>query len=201
MTGSSSDASFDIKSNLRPLVDQLKEISPKLATDTRRALRDTGASIIQKQQEILRTEPVGGVVSKTTYSLSMPNRRGGYRSGPKKRTLAGARIISIESQASARGRSTGLRESVAANLTTQVRTPRTGRGASVRVASTRPYWASKALNAKKWRHQAGTSGRYVEQAGNQYFQRGAEAGVVEAREAIFQVVEDAAKLIRTFSVE
>ena len=201
MAGSSSEAPFDVKSNLRPLIDQLKNISPKLARDTRRALRDAGVSIIQKQQEILHNEPVGGVVSATRYSLSMANRRGGYRSGPKAKTLGGARIISVESQASARGYHTGLRDSVAANLTTQVRTPSTGRGASVRVASARPFWANKALNSKKWRHRAGTSGRYIEQAGNQYFQRGAAAGIVEAREALYTVIDDAAALIRTSPVE
>ncbi len=198
MAASSSAESFDVRSNLRPLIDDLKAIDPKLATGTRRALRDTGDSIIQHQQEILFNEPVGGVVSKTSYTLARGSARGGYRRGPRVRELGGARIISVTSAASARGYHTGLRDQVAANLGTQVRTPRTGRGSSVRVASKKPHWANKALNANKWRHPLfGNTAVRVEQAGNQYFQRGAKAGVVEARESIMAVVEEAAKSIKS----
>lgn len=203
MAGVSDKDLFDIKTNLRATIEDLKAISPKLATDMRRALRATGAAIIERQQEILASEPVGGVVSKTRYTLPQ-QRRGGYRRGPRTKELGGARIVSVESQASARSYHTGLRAQVAANLTTQVRTPTTGRGAAVRVASIRPSWANKALNAKKWRHPVfrpkGTP-PFVEQAGNQYFARGAAAGIIEAREALYAVVEDAAKLIKSHPTE
>lgn len=201
MAGASSDQTFEVRTNLRPLLEDLKQINPKLATGTRRALREAGDSIIARQRAILASVPVGGVVSKTTYTKSMANRRGGVRSGANKNKLAGARIISIESQASARGYHTGLREQAAANLTTRVTTPRSGRGASVRVASAKPSWINKALNSKKWRHPTFGHAPYVEQAGNQYFSTGVKSGIVEAREAIMQVVEDAAKLIKSHPLE
>ncbi|WP_291378863.1 hypothetical protein [Demequina sp.] len=195
-----SDASlYEVKTNLRGIVDDLKEISPKLATDMRRSLRGTGESIIEAQRQILQHEAVGGVVSSTRYSMPQ-RRRGGYRRGPRARELGGARIISVNSQASARGYHTGLRDQVAANLTTQVRTPRTGRGAAVRVASAKPFWANKALNAKKWRHPVFGGQQRVEQAGNQYFQRGVAGGIDEAREALIAVVENAAKTIKSHPV-
>jgi len=199
---SSSGGSFDVRSNLAPIMQDLKRISPKLATGTRAALKDAGLSIIQHQQEILFNEPVGGVVSKKTYSRSRGNARGGYRRGPRARELGGARLISAEAAASARGYRKGLREQVAANLGTQVRTPRTGRGAAVRVASKKARWANKALNAKTWRHPLfGNRNGWVEQAGNQYFSRGAKVGVVEARESIISVVEEAANLIKSHPVQ
>lgn len=188
---------FDIRHNLGPILDDLKEISPKLATGTRRELRGVGQSVITAQQAILRGEPVGGVVSKTTYSIPRVSRRGGYRRGPRARELGGARIVSVESQASARQRSRGLRASVAASLKTAVRTPRTGRGASVRVQSSRPYWANKALNAKKWRHPVFGGSAWIEQAGNQYFTRGAAIGASEAQEALYRVVDEAMRTIKS----
>ncbi|MCB2413649.1 hypothetical protein LGT39_12420 [Demequina sp. TTPB684] len=200
-----SDASlYDVKTNLRAVVDDLKAISPKLARDMRRSLRETGESIIEEQQSILASVPVGATVSRTRYTMAQPSRRGGYRRGPRARQLAGARIIGLDAQASARGYHTGLRDQVASNLTTQVRTPRTGRGAAVRVASAKPFWGNKALNAKTWEHPVfaprGTR-PYAKQAGNQYFQRGVAGGIVEAREALIAVVDEAAKLIKSHPVE
>jgi hypothetical protein len=192
---------FDVRSNLRPLIQDMKAISPKLATGFRKSLRETGNAIIERQQEILRTEPVGGVVTSTRYSLAQRNRRGGYRRGPRARELGGARIVSVDSRASSRERGRGLRASVAANLTTRVSTPASGRGASVRVASRTPAWSNKALNAKKWRHPVFGRPERIEQAGNQYFQRGAKAGVIEARAALLALVEDAAKSIKTHDVQ
>lgn len=188
---------YDIRHNLGPILADLKEISPKLATGTRRELRGVGQSVIIAQQAILRGEPVGGIVSKTTYAIPRTQRRGGYRRGPRARELGGARIVSVESQAAARQRSRGLRASVAANLKTAVRTPRTGRGAAVRVTSARPYWANKALNAKKWRHPVFGGSSWVEQAGNQYFTRGAAIGAEEAREALYRVVDEAMRTIKS----
>jgi len=202
VAASSSAESFDVRSNLPAIMQDLKRISPKLATGTRAALKDAGQSIIQHQQEILFSESVGGVVSKKTYSGPRPNSRGGYRRGPRARELGGARLISVEAAASARGYHTGLRDQMAANLKTQVRTPRTGRGAAVRVASKKPFWFNKALNAKTWRHPLfGNRNGWVVQSGNQYFRRGAKEGVVEARNSIIAVVEEAANLIKSHPVQ
>ncbi len=203
MAGPTDDKLYDVKTNLRGIVDDLKQISPKLATDMRRSLRGTGESIITEQRSILASVPVGAAVSRTRYSLANRNRRGGYRRGPRVRELGGARIIGLEAQASARGYHTGLRDQVAANLTTKVGTPRTGRGASVRVASGKPFWGNKALNSKKWRHPIFAPSKtppFAEQAGNQYFQRGVAGGIIEARQALIDVVDDATKLIKNHPV-
>ncbi len=192
---------FDVRSNLGPLIKDMKAISPKLVKGFRKSLHDAAKVIIERQEEILRTEPVGGVVTRTRYSLAAGNRRGGYRRGPRARELGGARIISVDSRASSRERGRGLRASVAANLTTRVTAPPSGRGAKARVASRTPAWSNKALNAKKWRHPVFGRSERIEQAGNQYFQRGARAGVIEARAALLALVEDAAKSIRTHDVQ
>jgi hypothetical protein len=189
------DEGLDVRSNIKPVLADLAAISPAFATNTRRALRQTGEAVIGIQREILESEPVGGVVTSTRYSLARPSARGGYRRGPRARELAGARIVKVESRGAERGRSSGLRRSAAENLTTKVSTPKT-RSASVRVASRRPYWANKALNAKKWRHRIfGTEAR-LEQAGNQYFTRGARAGGAIAREALAKVVDEAVALVK-----
>lgn len=190
-----SHVDFDVRTNLRPIMDELKAVEPRLATNFRRALRQTGDAVIQKQVEILRSEPVGGVVLSRTYAWLPGRSRGGYRRGPRAKELGGARLISVEAQAAARSRHTGLRDEVAANLTTRVSAPASGKGASVRVKSTRPFWGSKALNAKTWRHrvfpQPGRRETWVMQHGNQYFTRGGYAGRPIAQGLIINAINDA----------
>lgn len=195
-----SERDFDVRSNIKPVLADLAAISPHLATNTRRALRGTGDAIIGIQRGILASEPVGGVVTSKRYTASRPSARGGYRRGPRARQLAGARLLSVDSRRSTRNRSTGLRARVASNLVTKVSTPKTRR-TSVRVASRRPYWANKALNAKTWRHPIfGTDAR-LEQAGNQYFVRGAREGAGLSRAALQVVVEDALATVRNHPTE
>lgn len=183
----------EVRTNLPTTLARLKQIDVKRARETRRALRGVGLAIIEHQQRIVTQEPVGGVVTKTRYTAARPSSRGGYRRGPRARELGGARIVSVESRRSDRGQSTELRQRVAQNLVTRVSTPQ--KGASVRVTTRRPFWGSKALNARKWRHPVFGSDAWVEQAGNQYFARGAELGVDKAREELFRVVDEANALV------
>jgi hypothetical protein len=192
------EAPFDIKTNLGPILADLKAINPKLVTGVRKALKASGDAIIEKQREILETKPVGGVVVKTRYTLPSQG-RGGYRRGPRVKELGGARIVSVESKRSSIGYSRGLRDEVAANLTTSLTGLTSARGASVRVKSRHPFWANKALNAKKWRHpvfRASGLPPFVEQAGDEYFKLGVQLGIVKAREELLAVVEDAVRTIK-----
>lgn len=189
---------FNIKTNLGPVLADLKAISPKIATGYRRAMRQAGDAVITGAREALANKPVGGVVTKTTYSLRNPSRPGGVRTGPRAKALAGARIVAVESRAAAKSRSRGTRATIASQMKTRVSISQK-RGASVKVQTTTPGSIDVAFNAKTWRHPVfrsrGTA-PFVEQAGNQFFQEGIRAGGRKARAVLQQTVADAMATIK-----
>ena len=192
------DADFNVRTNLPGIIADLKKISPALARETRRALRAAGDAAIAEQKRILLGEPVGGVVTAKQYTRAMASRRGGYRRGPLANKLGGARLVGVTQQSGSRTRSQGTRQKVAASLTTRVTTGK--RGGSVKVRATLPGPMDAAFNSRTWRHpvykQAGQP-PFVEQAGNQYFTRGAKAGAEEARRAMFDALEVALDVIKS----
>jgi len=192
------DADFDIKTNLPALLADLKQISPVVARETRRALREAGDATIAEQKRILLGEPVGGVVTAKQYTRAMPSRRGGYRRGPLAGQLGGARLVGVTQRSGTRSRSQGTRQKVAASLKTTVTTGK--RGGSVKVRATLPGPMDAAFNAKSWRHPVFKhSGEppFVEQAGNQYFTRGARAAAEAARRAMFDAIEVALDVVQS----
>lgn len=193
------DADFDIKTNLPALLADLKQISPVLARETRRALKEAGDATIAEQTRILMGEPVGGVVTAKQYTReNMANRRGGYRRGPLAGQLGGARLVGVTQRSGTRTRSQGTRQKVAASLKTTVTTGK--RAGRVKVRATLPGPMDAAFNAKSWRHpvfrRSGVP-PFVEQAGNEYFTRGAKAGAEAARRAMFDAIEVALDVVKS----
>jgi hypothetical protein len=192
------NSDFEVRTNLPALMADLKQISPVLWRETRAALREAGDAAHAEQLRILLGEPVGGVVSAKQYTWSMPNRRGGYRRGPLAAKLGGARLEGVTQQAGTRTRSQGTRQKVAGSL--KVGLTMGKRGGNVKVRATLPGPMDAAFNAKTWRHPVfRRSGQppFVEQAGNEYFTRGAKAGAEASRRAMFDAIEVALDVVKS----
>lgn len=192
-----SDFELEAQVDIKGALDALKEVSPKLATEARRALRESGKAITEEQGRILDSER-GGNVLRTHYKARAGLRqgRGGYRRGPSVALYGGMVIDRVDSVEASRSRGRGARREIKAGLKTRVSTPKTG--AKVRIATTKGD-LRKAMNTRKWRHpifadagmrQGTWDGAWVEQAGTQYFRRGISEKYQETREALFRAVED-----------
>jgi hypothetical protein len=165
---------FDIKSNLRGLLTDLKEFDPQLATVVRKQLRAAGDDAIKAMGDILDAEGKGGVVTGFTR-ITGRDSRGRMRLNQRDK------VITREAN---RSRSRGTREEIKRGLKLKV-TAGTSR-TTVRLATTKGDLRG-AMNRRSWRHPSfGGRGPWVEQPGSRYFNRGAygEPGSPGTRERI-----------------
>ncbi len=156
--GESSAAGFDIRTNLRQVLAQLKEFDPALAREVRRSMRQSGDDMITAMGDLL-DEYEGGVVSGKTHRMGLDS-KGRSR----------VRVDKINTREANRSRSRGARDEVKQGLRTRVSTG--VKRTSIRVTASQGD-LKRALNTRSWRHPIWGGGEWVEQPGNQYFNRGA----------------------------
>ncbi len=175
-SGETAAAGFDIKSNLRQVLADLKEFDPKLATEVRKRLRASGDAAIAAMGAIL-DEDAGGVVTGKTHRL-----------GTDRRGRVHLVVDKINSRAANRSRSTGAREEIKRGLKLKVTTGKAR--TSVRLTTTSGA-LRKAMNKRSWRHPVfDDPNTWVEQPGNQYFNR----AVYSEAKNLRNTMEDAIQL-------
>ena len=173
---------FDIRSNLRQVLTDLHEIDPAMARAIRKKLRATGARAIAAMKEILE-EDKGGVVTGKTHALGV-DRLGRAR----------IRVKDLKVREANRHRSTGARKEVASGLSLRMTNGKNS--TKVRLVSAKGN-LRKALNKKSWRHPVfdDPTAKWVEQPGNQYFNRGAYSEMKHLREDLEDAIMDALDVI------
>lgn len=162
---------FEVQTNLRQVLAQLKEFEPKLATAVRRDLRHSADEAIAGMKQILDDAPTGVVTGKT-------HAMGTDRLGRKR-----LRVASLTVSDANRARSVGAREAIKKGLKVQVSTGK--RSTTIRLTTGGSAALRKAMNRKSWRHQVFNDPEtYVEQPGSQYFNRGIHGQVDAMRKNV-----------------
>ncbi len=167
---------FDIKSNLRQVLEDLKKFDPALAKQVRKQMVSSGNAAIAAMAAIL-DEDAGGVVTSKSHKF-----------GTDRRGRTHLVVDKINSRAATRSRSTGAREEIKRGLKLKVTTGKAR--TSVRLTTTSGA-LRKAMNKKSWRHPVfNDPSTWVEQPGDQYFNRAVYSEAKNLRNA----VEDAVQL-------
>jgi len=155
--------SFEIdKPDLRGTLGALKDIDPKLATNLRRELRESGEDIISEQRRALTKRPprVAGASRKLTLIKPKNGRkpywafRTTYQPGDPRE-----------------GGVSHLRDKIAAGLRTRVTTGKTRQGVEVRTTGPRNdgYNMARIWQKKQFRHPIFNSSHWATQFGQDYF--------------------------------
>lgn len=131
----------EVESNLRAILADLREFDPKLATLTRRKLRQSGDEAIAEMKQIL-DEPSPGIVTGTQTAVTSV-RADGSR-GPRR-----VRVVGVTTAAAASSRSRGARQAVASGLQVRVNTGRTRQSIRLTGAGA-PF--PRSYNMRVWRH-------------------------------------------------
>lgn len=169
--------------NLRQVIADVKQISPKLATNLRRNLRGVGDDIIKDQKNILSGALPGNAV-KTGQRIRMIKTKKG------KSYLRAVNTYKAES--AKRSRSTGMRERVKASLKTRVVSGATRSGISIRADKAVGGVMVKGWNKKVLRHPVfGDRERFVSQFGQPYWWEPIKRGQDDARKKALDAIEDA----------
>jgi hypothetical protein len=189
-TGEQAEAGFDIRSNLRQVLADLKEFDPTLATEVRKRLRASGDAAIAAMSTIL-DEDTGGVVTGKTHRL-----------GTDRRGRVHLVVDRINTRAATRSRSTGARAEIKRGLKLKVTTGKAR--TSVRLTTTGGA-LRKAMNTRSWRHPVFKDpDTWVEQPGSQYFNRGVYSEAKNLRasmEDAIQIALDAIAAHQTTTLE
>jgi|GEM_PF-3385588 len=185
LPGGDTTEAFDIRSNLRQVLADLKEFDPKLATAVRRRMRRAGDSAIAAMGTILDEESGGVVTGKTT------------RMGTDRRGRAHRVVDTISTREANRSRSTGAREEIKRGLRLKVTAGKSR--TSIRLSTTGGE-LRKAMNTRSWRHPVFGTDEYVEQPGNQYFNRGARSEMDNLRAELEDAIHEALDALATRSI-
>lgn len=169
-------AGFDIKADLGPLLRDLKEFDPALARQIRARLRRAGDSTIEDMRALL-DEYEGGTVTGWNKTL-----------GVDKLGRARIRRTTANTAAANRARSRGSRKAISEGLKLRVTTGKSR--TTIRLVATTGA-LRKALNTKAWRHPVFGTGEWVEQPGNQYFNRAVWGRWRDMRDATEFAIQDA----------
>lgn len=185
--GGSGEVDFDIKSNLRQVLADLKEFDPKLATEVRKRLRASGEVAIKAMGDIL-DESSGGTVTGKSYRLGT-DRRGRVR----------RRVAGVKTKEANRARSTGARQEIKRGLKLKVTAGKSR--TTVRLATT-SGGLRKAMNTQSWRHPVfgDRDAAWVEQPGSQYFNRGAYGQAAAINAAMQDAIKVALDAIATRNI-
>ncbi|HUX70574.1 MAG TPA: hypothetical protein VMV41_08710 [Cellulomonadaceae bacterium] len=176
-TGAQAEAGFDIKSNLREVLDDLKKFDPVLAKEVRKRLVASGNAAIAAMGAIL-DEDAGGVVTSKTHRLGTDRRGRGHLVVDK-----------VNTRAANRSRSTGARQEIKRGLKLKVTTGKNR--TSIRLTTTSGA-LRKAMNKKSWRHPVfNDPDTWIEQPGSQYFNRGFYSEAKNLRNAMEDAVQTA----------
>lgn len=178
---------FDIDApDLRVLLDHLKAVEPKLATALRRELRASGDSIIAEQRAILNGAKPGSVrVARSELRLIVPK-------NGRKPYFAKRNVFDVGADKT--GGVSDLRDKIAAGLKTRVVAGASRQSVSIKTTGPRNGSYNMALvwSRSMFRHPVfGDTSKWVYQKGQPYFWSPAKKGIVQVRERIAAVVDEA----------
>lgn len=169
--------------NLRQVLADVKQISPKLATNLRRSLRSVGDDILKEQKSILSGQLPGKAV-KTGQRIRMVTDAKG------RKYLRAVNVYKAET--ANRTRSTGMRNRVKASLKTRVVSGTTRSGISIRADKSVGGVMVKGWNKKVIRHPVfGNRESFVSQFGQPYWWEPIRRGQDDARKKALDAIEDA----------
>lgn len=183
VSGPGAGADFQITSNIREVLADLREFDRALATETRRRLRQAADGAIEEMRRVL-AEPSPGVVTQVHSRMEFAQgKRGIY---------ARRRVTGFDTAAAKGAQSRGARDAVAAGLRTRVVAGKSRQ--TIRITGSGEAFA-RSYNLPRWRHPvrfnpATTSAKnvpWVEQAGRPYF----GAVVAKQRAEIYRRVDEA----------
>lgn len=184
MAGEAPEGEITVESNLREIIAYCKSISPALARDFRRTLRQTGDGIIKDQKAELSKSSRGTAV-KTGQRIKLV--------GGKKRKQYLRAVNVYREQAASRSRSRGMREAIKAGLKTRVVAGKTRSG--VKIKANRPPGdlapMAAAWNSKVFRHRVFGGDEWVSQYGNPYWWMPIKEGSDDAKKAIEKAINEA----------
>lgn len=156
--------SFDIETpDLRGLLDGLKEIDPKLATNLRRELRRSGEQIIAEQKKVLSGRPPR--VGSSTKKLRLISPRNGDRPYFAFRTT-------YQPGDTRTGGVSNLRDKIAAGLRTRVSTGKNRQSIEVKTTGPRNggFNMARVWQSAQFRHPVfGNTNDWSTQFGQPYF--------------------------------
>ena len=176
--------------DLKKLLDDLKEFSPRLARELRRDLRGTGAHIIAAQKAI----------------LDGPLPQGLQRNGSVLRTSLSRGRVRVRAvhnyteRASSNSRPTNLREDIKKGLKTRVMTSKTRQGIAIRTGGPKrgTYNMARIWNSRRFRHPVfGDSQDWVVQQGQPYFFEPIREGAEELRKNVGEAIDRALRHLET----
>lgn len=165
VSGPGAGADFRVESNIREVLADLREFDRKLATATRRRLRQAGDDAIEEMRQVL-AEPSPGIVTQVHTRVEMAvGKNGAYLR---------RRVSGFDTAAAKSTTSRGARNAVASALRTRVVAGKTRQ--TIRISGSGEAFA-RSYNLARWRHPirfnpATTSKSnvpWVEQAGRPYF--------------------------------
>lgn len=155
--------SFEIdKPDLRGALAALKDIDPKLATNLRRELRESGEDIISQQRRALSKRPPR--VAGASRKLQLIKPRNGRKPYWAFRTT-------YQPGDEREGGVSHLRDKIASGLRTRVTTGKTRQGVEVRTTGPRNEGVNMARvwQKRQFRHPVFGTGRWSTQFGQDYF--------------------------------
>ena len=163
VSGPGAGQDFVVTSNIREVLADLRQFDRKLATATRRRLRQSGDDAIEDMRGIL-AEPSPGIVT------GVITKRGRDARGRRRRLVVGVET----EEASGRARSRGARDATAAALRTRVVAGQSRQ--TIRITGAGDAF-SRSYNLLRWRHpirfnpETTTASEvpWVEQGGRPYF--------------------------------
>lgn len=181
---SKTDPSFEIEMpDLRSLFADLKAVSPKITTNLRRDLRDTGSDIIAAQRRIL-TGSLPGPIRKVSsgYKMVYPRGRKPY-----------LRIVNTyETGEGSEGGVDDLRSKIRAGLKTRITS--TAKRSSIQIQTTGPkndgYNMAKVWQSKRFRHPIFGLG-WMDQQGQPFFWKPAYDGTEDMQRKVQSILDTA----------
>lgn len=169
--------------NLRQVLADVKEISPKLATNLRRNLRGVGDDIIKDQRSVLSGALPGNAVKTGQRIRTIKTKKG-------KSYLRAVNVYKAES--AKRSRTTGMRNRVKESLKTRVVSGKTRSGISIRADKSVGGVMVKGWNKKVLRHPVfGNKEQFVSQFGQPYWWEPIKRGQENARRKALDAIDDA----------
>lgn len=180
------DAGFDFEApDLRALLDEIRRLEPRLATDLRRELRRAGDDVIADQRRILAGAKPGRIEKTGEEYRWVRPKNGG-------KPYLARRVVYDKAADTAGGGE--LRARIAAGLRTQVSTGKTRQGVSIKTTGPRLGGANMAIvwDQKVFRHPVfGDRQHWVYQQGRPFFWSPLQQRFVAVRQRVFDVISDA----------
>ncbi len=180
--------------SLKALLAGLRDLPPKVRTNTRRELRALGQPVIDAQRAILDGPLPGGVAvtgqTKKRVQKYVKGKPTGKFYVVKVNTYA-----TTEAKERAQGRSTGLREGVKGGLKFRIVTGATRQGIEFKTTGPKlnGYNSARFWNSTRFRHPVFNTGRYAYQAGQHYMVQPVLDGKSELLRSAEEILSTAVK--------